>query len=237
MSKRPADSMQISGSVSHSACSCRTRFVLLHHGESITDTSADLSPRPTRQPSRRVALVRHARRTASTRRGGFEHFADFGLHHQRTSRAILPELPTSRPASWRLRRCDRGAHARIHRIAELQVRSQCRGTSRPYSPGTPAFRQHAELNDQHAGTALRADRTRCRSSALNAPAILRPNVIGNACCIQVRPAIGVRLVFFAKVRQCIRQPRDIRGRSDQGTAQLQYQAGIHRVLAGRSQWT
>ncbi len=58
--------------------------------------------------------------------------------------------------------------------------------------------------------------------------------MGTACCIQVRPAIGVARCSLARAASASRQPVELALDHVESRAQLQHEAGVDRVLAGRA---
>ncbi len=203
----PAVSMQISGSVSHSACQPpKPRSCSCTIADSIVDTSAGTrcaaaSTTAELMGLRLCGIVDEPPRPAAA---GSNASPTSVCIISETSRAILPSVPTSNPS--------------VVATSATRSRCVCQGTSgstksRSFASATetasPCSPSEASVpvappNCSTATRGRRASiRTRCLSMALKFPAALRPSVTGVACCSHVLPLCAVRACVCASVASAV----------------------------------
>ncbi len=149
----------------------------------------------------------------------------------------FPGCPCRSPTRWRPRPAGRGGRARAGRAAASARSSRQRLRHVEASLAERGQRSHraAELQDQRAAPQRVPGARDARSTASSHPAAFRPKVVGSACCIQVRAR-----PWRGAVRPAPGGPARRRAVASsafeplQGLAQLQHEAGVDRILAGRA---
>ena len=124
----------------------------------------------------RVALVRHGRRAAASRRRRLGRFGDIGLHQQREiARHLAQRAGRAGPARSPLRRPGRAGYATAGQAAPAKFLRPARGhgqsPGRQEWPGCPLRRRTAA---PALACAPRRRRCRWRSTASRQPAAFRP---------------------------------------------------------------
>ena len=197
----PALRETISGSVSHSACQpAKSAFVFLRHCcQHRADQPWDTHCR--RQHDRRrhrISFVRHRRRSPRPFSDGSKTSATSVCECSEISFAIFPSVPTQSPKWWRPRPCGPGDCAT--ESPATPSASSCAKVcnfATALSPSAASVPTAPPNCSTTARCCVSRNRPRWRLTASSQSATFTPNVVGNACCIHVRPTTIVERCFVA----------------------------------------
>src|SRR5260221_11771803 len=133
---------------------------------------------------------------------------DISLHAQtEISRAILPSVPVQSPSAAAISPMrSRGECQGIGGRGKRSSSASALATSGPrpesaHKVPTAPPNCSAKLRDRNS-----ARRARWRRIASNHPATIKPKVVGSACCIQVRAAIGAPRYLPARLASVVVKP-------------------------------
>ena len=149
---------------------------------------------------------------------GFDGLLDLGLAQERdVARDLAQRSARHAERARERRRADRDARARARRAPEGRgARPAAKRRSSPSAPSDASVPEAPPNCRTAAPASADSMPSIVRASASSQPAAFRPNVMGVACCSQVRPGIGVRACWRACVAAADAARR--RSRTTIGTA-------------------